>query len=413
MGVGTSAAGASTAYNIAAVGGEALMNNKKSESNTAFGPRAFYSLDIGTGFNGGENVVKDIAGTYSHTGNVLTLNFTAHGAAVDDKVQIRLLDGGSATFLGDQPIATVVSVINADSFTVNHPISGAASGNAHLYRLETSVQMPKNENNSAVGAEAGNSMATGNYVTLHGYYAAGAATTATRATVIGGKTATAATSIENSVAIGTFAADNMVSLTNVTALGDGALRFKADGTIHKEAWVNVTGVGSNSRVSGANQTQLGDVNSNVYSQSAIQIRSDERDKADKRVIDGDTAVAFVRGLVPYLYKYDFRDDYFEEYEVQTGIDENSQPVFTTKLRAIPRDGSKTRNRDHAGYLAQQVKELMDRLGIDFGMYQDHLVNGGCDVKTLAYEQTIPFVTKALDVAFTRLDELEKRIAALE
>ena len=119
------------------------------------------------------------------------------------------------------------------------------------------------------------------------------------------------------------------------------------------------------------------------------------------------------GLEAYFYKYDMRDDYFEEYEVQTGIDENAQPVFTTRLRAIPKDGSKTRSRDHAGYLAQQVKELMDRLGIDFGMYQDHLVNGGCDVKTLAYEQTIPFVTKALDVAFTRLDELEKRLSALD
>ena len=412
--VGLNTLGSNLAVANAAVGGEALYHNKRSNNNSAFGVRALYSLDINTGHNGGANVTKDIAGTYSHTGNVLTLNFTAHGAVVGDKVQIRLLDGGSQTFLGDQPIATVVSVISPDSFTVNHPISRTASGNAHLYSLETAAQMPRNENNSAVGAAAGGLITTGAYVTLHGYNAAGAATTANRATIMGGRTATAALSIVNSVAIGTFAADNMVSLTNVTALGDGALRFKVDGTDLVEAWSNVTGVGSNARVSGANQTQLGDVNSNVYSQSAIQIRSDERDKADKRVIDGDTAVAFVRGLVPYLYKYDFRDDYFEEYDIQTGIDpETAEPVFTTKLLPIPKDGSKKRNRDHAGYLAQQVKELMDRLGIDFGMYQDHLVNDGCDVKTLAYEQTIPFVTKALDVAFTRLDELEKRIAALE
>jgi hypothetical protein len=52
---------------------------------------------------------------------------------------------------------------------------------------------------------------------------------------------------------------------------------------------------------------------------------------------------------------------------------------------------------------------MDKLGLDFGMYQDHLVDGGCDVKTLAYEQTIPFLSKSIDVAFTRIEEIERRL----
>ncbi|MCN5198788.1 hypothetical protein MLJ17_03225, partial [Escherichia coli] len=62
---------------------------------------------------------------------------------------------------------------------------------------------------------------------------------------------------------------------------------------------------------------------------------------------------------------------------------------------------------------QQVKELLDRLGIDCGIYQDHLVNNGCDVKTIAYEQVIPFVTKAIDVAFSRIEGLEQRLNKLE
>lgn len=412
VGIGKDALGSNLATSNTGVGGEALYNAKRSNNLVGIGARAFYSLDIGTGHNGGTDVPKDIAGTYSHVGNVLTLNFTAHGAAVGDRVQIRLLDGGSATFANDQAIATVVTVTNANSFTVNHPISRAASGTAHLYGLETAVQKAKNDNNTAVGTAAGSLLETGAYITLMGYDAAGKAKSGNRTTVVGSG-ARAATSINSSVVIGSFAADAMTSLTSVTALGDYALRHKIDGTDLTDPWDNITGVGQGSRVSGPNQLQLGNSTATVYAQSAVQVRSDKRDKTGERLIDGDTAVAFVRGLEAYFYKYDMRDDYFEEYTVQTGIDEDAQPVFTTRLRAIPKDGSKKRSRDHAGYLAQQVKELMDRLGIDFGMYQDHLVNGGCDVKTLAYEQTIPFVTKALDVAFTRLDELEKRIAALE
>lgn len=414
VGVGYEALAGNLANNNAAVGGEALANNKKSDNNSAFGARALYSLDVGTGSNGGTNVPKNIDGTYTHAGNVLTLNFATHGAAVGDIVQIRLLDGGSQTFASDIAYAKVATVINANSFTVSHPVSRTASGSAHLYGLETSVQLPRNERNSAFGVSAGALMTTGTLMTLAGYSAAGGATYGNRATVIGGLAASnGATSVDTSVVVGSFGAYNMTALTKVTALGDSALRSKTDGTVLTDAWTNITGVGFDARVSGSNQLQLGDSFTNVYSQTAVQVRSDERDKADKREIDGELAVAFVRGLKSYFYKYDFRDDYFEEQMVQVGIDENAQPIHAPKLRPIPKDGSKKRERDHAGYLSQQIKELMDRLGIDFGMYQDHQVNGGCDVKTLAYEQAIPFVTKALDVAFSRLDDIEERLAKLE
>lgn len=207
--------------------------------------------------------------------------------------------------------------------------------------------------------------------------------------------------------------------TGQTNVGRNAGWKQIDGTTDNNFDLT-TCIGQDSRVSGANQVQLGGSGTTPYAYAALQIRSDARDKTEIREIDGDLAVAFVRGLVSCFYKLDLRDDYFEEYEEQTGVDENGQPVFETFRRAIPKDGSKKRNRDHAGYLTQQVKELMDRLGIDFGMYQDHLVNGGCDVQTLAYEQGLPFTTKAVDVAFERLDaqvdlitEQDKKIAAQE
>ncbi len=413
VGVGLNTLGSNLALANVGLGGDALYNNKKSNNNTGLGVRALFALDIDTGHNGGANVEKDIAGTYFHSGNTLTLNFTNHGAVVGDKVQIRLLDGGSQTFQGDQVIATVSSVLSANSFTVAHPLSRMTSGAAHLYGLETAAQQTRNEWNLAAGTSAGTNLRTGAFNTLLGPQAAQTATSATRATLAGYQVANLATSISNSALVGTFCATMMTSLQNVTAIGDSSLRFKIDGTDLTEAWTNITGIGYAAAVSGPNQLQLGNSNANVYSQSAIQVRSDERDKADKREIDGDLAVAFVRGLKSYFYKYDFRDDYFDTRQVQTGIDDEAQPVFELRRTPLPKDGSKKRERDHAGYLAQQTKALMDELGIDFGMYQDHLVNGGCDVKTLAYEQAIPFITKALDVAFSRLDEIEERLAKLE
>ena len=80
---------------------------------------------------------------------------------------------------------------------------------------------------------------------------------------------------------------------------------------------------------------------------------------------------------------------------------------------VPKDGSRARTRKHHWFIAQEVKELCDKLGVDFGGYQDHSVNGGCDVKTLGYDEFIPPTVKAVQQCWMRLDELEKRIAKLE
>jgi hypothetical protein len=61
---------------------------------------------------------------------------------------------------------------------------------------------------------------------------------------------------------------------------------------------------------------------------------------------------------------------------------------------------------HAGLIAQDVKESMDDLSVDFGLYQDHLVNGGKDVKSLGYAELIPVLIKAIQELSSRLDALE-------
>lgn len=78
-----------------------------------------------------------------------------------------------------------------------------------------------------------------------------------------------------------------------------------------------------------------------------------------------------------------------------------------------KDGSKKRVRFHHWFIAQEVKELCDKLGVDFGGYQDHSIDGGCDVKTLGYDEFIPPTVRAVQQCWERLDDLEARLAKLE
>lgn len=174
---------------------------------------------------------------------------------------------------------------------------------------------------------------------------------------------------------------------------------------------NSSGLGYQARVSGDNQVQLGNSATTTYVFGTVQNRSDARDKVD--VQDTALGIEFIMGLRPVDGRWDMRDDYIEEYQVQVGIDENAEPVLETRTRQLPKDGSRARSRFHHWFIAQEVKELCDKLGVDFGGYQDHSINGGCDVLTLGYDEFIPPTVKAVQQCWIRLDELEKRIAKIE
>nr|WP_307763807.1 tail fiber domain-containing protein [uncultured Leclercia sp.] len=172
---------------------------------------------------------------------------------------------------------------------------------------------------------------------------------------------------------------------------------------------NSSGLGYQARVSGDNQVQLGNAATTTYVYGTVQNRSDINDKADVR--DTRLDIDFIMGLRPVDGRWDMREDYAEEYQVQIGIDEEAQPVFETRIRKLPKDGSKKRERFHHWFIAQEVKELCDKLGVEFGGYQDHSVNGGCDVLSLGYDEFIPPTVKAVQQCWERMDAQEKRINA--
>ena len=188
-----------------------------------------------------------------------------------------------------------------------------------------------------------------------------------------------------------------------------------DGTTGSaSALKNSTALGYDARVSGSNQVQLGNSDTTTYAYGSVQDRSDARDKADVR--DTVLGLDFISALRPVDFRWDMRDDYFdvEEYE-ETVADEKGDEITETRSRLvpIPKDGSKKRTRYHHGLIAQEVKAVMDEMGVDFGGYQDHKINGGKDVLTIGYAELVAPLIKAVQQLSAKVERLEARIAELE
>lgn len=186
-----------------------------------------------------------------------------------------------------------------------------------------------------------------------------------------------ASSLANSGTVG-----SPVSL--LTAIGYNALASTGAGI------TNSTGVGANSTVTGSNQVQLGDSATTTYAYGAVQSRSDERDKTEIR--DTLLGLDFINSLRAVDYKWDFREDYLDT-------------PLKSNIRDAVKDGSKKRNRFHHGLIAQEVKATAEKLGVDFGGYQDHSINGGHDVKSLGYEEFIGPIIKAIQEVDAKVEAL--------
>lgn len=223
-----------------------------------------------------------------------------------------------------------------------------------------------------------------------------AAVTGTENTSIGQSSLLNLTTGNYNTACGSSAIGRVSTGSYNSSVGMFSLNLDQAGVAHN--YDNCTGLGYSTRVSGANQVQIGNAATTTYVYGTVQNRSDLRDKADWR--DPDYSLEFIRGLRAREYRWDMREDYVT-------LDDEGHVTINE------RDGTKKRERFHTGYIAQEVKELCDKLGVDFGGYQDHSIDGGCDVLSLGYDEFIPHVQKAVAMAWDKLDELESRIAKLE
>jgi hypothetical protein len=270
----------------------------------------------------------------------------------------------------------IISNVTTDTFTITAPLTNNTSGavKSSFYSNQT-PNATVSDNNTAVGAFAMEKVTGGTNNAALGTWALRNANSS------------------NNTMVGTLAGTNLTTGSNNTGIGYGSMRTNIDGT----DTTNVTGstaIGYNARISGSNQVQLGYTGSTTYAYGAVQDRSDIRDKAD--VQDTMLGLDFIEKLRPVDFKWDYREDYIL-------VDDE-----TGEVTYFPKDGSKKRTRYHHGVIAQEVREVINETGIDFGGFQDHSLNGGSDVLSIGYEEFIAPLIKAVQELSARVKELESK-----
>ena len=121
--------------------------------------------------------------------------------------------------------------------------------------------------------------------------------------------------------------------------------------------------------------------------------SDERDKTGIR--ETQLGLNFINKIKAVDFKYNRRKDYIIE-------DENGNKI------EIENDGSKSENNYHNGVLAQQVKEVMDELNVDFGGFIDHNLTEEKDVLSIDYREFVsPLIKAVQELKKEKDDEISK------
>lgn len=389
--VGSLALRRSTGNWNTAVGFSALPNIKGGGDNIAVGTYAGEFLDANISW-GGKDAAYDLSNALTYTATtgevVFTLGSTpAIGIVVGDTVAVRISSGPLAVEQGK----AVVTARSGSTFTIANPVSVAGSGSGTLWTVE------KTTNRAA---------AASNRNVLQGRQAARRRLALSENVVIGdaamsGDTVDLTSQSAGNVIIGTRAARDHTVLTECTGVGHNAMRFMADGSTVAPSITRSTAIGTNSRVSGDDQVQLGGPGTTPYAYAALQIRSDERDKAD--IEPTALGLDFIERIQPVQYRWDMRDDYVDDVPEDQRAEWWSNPS---------KDGSKKRKRMQQGVIAQQVRDVCAEMGVDFSGLQDHSVNGGNDVLTVGYEHFVPPLIRALQEVSERLKAAEQQIATL-
>jgi hypothetical protein len=124
--------------------------------------------------------------------------------------------------------------------------------------------------------------------------------------------------------------------------------------------------------------------------------SDERAKAD--ITNATLGSDFIKALRPVSYKW------IEGGKRDTGErDEDNNYIYE----------SVSGTRTHWGFIAQEVKQVVDAAGVDFGGWVLTDKDDPDSQQALRYDQFIAPLTKALQEALAEIDVLKAKVAALE
>lgn len=433
-------------YNTA-IGYRSLMKASKSAGMVAIGAEAMANHESDRSYWDTLQYETSKTGTYAQNGSKeITVTITNHGLSTGDKVWLRFTSGSLSEVSYADDIWFDVVVVSTSVFTIQSSEQTTATGAAMFTRVATTTPYTQQPGRSvAVGYQAGNGARNfrsvgvgygvgagglGNESVGVGYAALGSTLGGGSNTAVGAYTLGAigsaasenvavgtssgsrlssghnniavgsgalklATTANNNSAIGAYALSDSLAVEQNVAVGTSALRNTQAGAAHQ--FNNCVGLGYDVGVTGDNQVQIGNSAQTVYTFAPVQTRSDERDKADVRDIS--LGLDFINKLRPVDYRWDYRTDYITR-------DDNGEIVIAEK------DGSKKRVRYHHGLIAQEVGQLIHDLGVDFGGYQDHALLGGDDVKSIAYEELIPILIKAVQDTTEMIKSLEAKIEGM-
>lgn len=437
-----SVGGASNAADSVNVRGgfEALMSVTTGADNTAFGRHAGRAITVG----GSNTLIGNLAGRSLVSGshNIAIGGSALTEAESSDNVAIGYDAGGDIT-TGTRNILIGSSAGNLITEGCDNVALGYGSGGETTMSRSVAIGTlvladATGPDNVAVGYHAGQNITTGESNTLVGSEAGGEFAGAYANTAVGYRTLATGASGYDNVAVGHFALagggsawgntavgaaacnSNTTGQANV-GIGASALRHNSAGNenvaVGYQAGLDLTGdhntaigyradygandydncscIGYSSIVTGSDQVQLGNSATTTYVYGTVQNRSDARDKAD--IEDSDLGLEFINALRPRRFKWDYREDY-----ITRSDDEDGYPVDVEN----PKDGSKKRSRNHYGLIAQELKAVMDAVGVDFGGFQDHSVAGGQDVLSIGYDELIAPMIKAIQELSARVRELE-------
>ena len=387
-----------------AIGGSAARNTKMAEKVTVIGAAAMENLERNRAPNGGDVVWTGTeVGTYAQSGKSITLTFpNIRGAQATYWVGIRLTSGDAQTLQNDVVPVQVVSV-SGNTLTVKSPKELNASGSAELkYVYSANSAATKNEELTIIGSNAMNKALTAGYSTIIGADAASTGENYQKTTAIG------ASSLRTGVHISTTAIGYwtipLASSEQCVVIGDSAGYRNVQGDILKGKITNSIAIGYGARLNGDNEIQIGTTGQTLYAPTAVNIRSDGRDKADVKPLEN--GLKFVMKLKPVTGYYDRRDAYVDE--LFADFPEEERAAKVREWWANPnKDGRHKEDRLQHWFIAQDIAALEAEYG------RLPMVNIKNDTYTIEYETFIPVLTKAIQEMADKIEKLENEIKELK
>ena len=332
-------------YNIA-MGKGALSTEDTGSRNTAIGHAALFSLNYdGDGYN-------------------TALGFWA-GLSVTTGVQNTLIGGlaGDALTTGMNNVAIGYNALGAEDAGSANVAIGAhaledqdagtayntAVGHAAGRNVTTGVQ------NTILGGLAGDAITDGDANIVIGYDSGGVLTEGGQNTLVGDQAAGALTTGDENTYIGRRSGSNATTGSNNLSIGAGSSLSSA--TVSNEA--NIFNGSVVARFQGA--------------ASAWTFVSDERDKKD--IEDLELGLDFIDKLKPRKFKWDLRDS------------------------------DTDKGKESSGFIAQEIKEVLDETGVDYTGIVD---TNNPDQYTVAQANIIPMLVKAIQELKQEVQQLKNK-----